>query len=205
MRMALLTISRARGWTAAVPALLVALVVAACTRQLWVPVPLADGARTTALLVGALHPALASVLVIDHVPGLSTTLARERLMRALELGGFWLANGAMAAILSAGGDAAHHLFQLTSSLLLADVALILASTMGTTGVLGSCLAAVAWVVGAGTLATALGYSDGAVTAASLPGWRLQPRHLWQMAVLIAVGTVTSLHVMAARHSARATH
>lgn len=194
--MHVITIARARQWV--ITALVVAvLVIAALTTRVTVGVPIADGTRTVALILAALLPAVSGVVLVDRFPRLSPTFLRERHLRTVELTGFWIAN-ALGIVITGQGSVPYRLYTVTSGLLLADISLVLVSWLGMTGVLGSCLAGVVWIIGAGGLAQVLGYPPDLLTDPSsqvLAMW-VRPLYYYELGGVVALGLAASLrHVL----------
>lgn len=194
--MHVITIARARQWV--ITALVVAvLVIAALTTRVTVGVPIADGTRTVALILAALLPAVSGVVLVDRFPRLSPTFLRERRLRTVELTGFWIAN-ALGIVITGQGSVPYRLYTVTSGLLLADISLVLVSWLGMTGVLGSCLTGVVWIIGAGGLAQVLGYPPDILTDPSsqvLAMW-VRPLYYYELGGVVALGLAASLrHVL----------
>ena len=173
------------------------LVTAALTTRVTVGVPIADGTRTVALILAALLPAVSGVVLVDRFPRLSPTFLRERRLRTVELTGFWIAN-ALGIVITGQGSVPYRLYTVTSGLLLADISLVLVSWLGMTGVLGSCLAGVVWIIGAGGLAQVLGYPPDLLTDPSsqvLAMW-VRPLYYYELGGVVALGLAASLrHVL----------
>ncbi|ERF58447.1 hypothetical protein [Cutibacterium granulosum] len=195
--MHVITIARARQWVITTLVVVAVLVTAALTTRVTVGVPIADGTRTVALILAALLPAVSGVVLVDRFPRLSPTFLRERRLRTVELTGFWIAN-VLGIVITGQGSVPYRLYTVTSGLLLADISLVLVSWLGMTGVLGSCLAGVVWIIGAGGLAQVLGYPPDLLTDPNsqvLAMW-VRPLYYYELGGVVALGLAASLrHVL----------